>query len=99
MKTITVLGSTGSIGTNTRDIVRRNRHLYQVYALAAGANIELLAQQIHEFRPEAVVVGTSDGVERLSKKLEESGLPHGQWPELLTGEAAKVAVSADERVD
>ena len=40
MKTLTVLGSTGSIGTNTLDVVRRNRHQYQVYALAAGRNIE-----------------------------------------------------------
>ena len=39
MKTLTVLGSTGSIGTNTLDVVRRNRHLYQVFALAAGRNV------------------------------------------------------------
>lgn len=99
MKTLTVLGSTGSIGTNTLDVVRRNRHLYQVYALAAGANVDLLASQIQEFQPRAVVLGTSEGVNRLSNKLQESGLPRTDWPELLTGDAAKVAVSVDERVD
>jgi 1-deoxy-D-xylulose-5-phosphate reductoisomerase len=99
MKILTVLGSTGSIGTNTLDIVRRNRHLYQVYALAAGANIELLAAQILEFQPKVAVVGTSDGVVRLSNKLHESGLPRAEWPELLTGDAAKVAISVDENVD
>ncbi len=52
LKTLTFLGSTGSIGTNTLDIVRRNSHLYKVYALAAGRNIELLASQIVEFPPE-----------------------------------------------
>ena len=51
MKTLTILGSTGSIGTNTLDVVRRNRHRYQVYALVAGQNVELLAAQILEFRP------------------------------------------------
>ena len=39
MKTLTVFGSTGSIGTNTLDVVRRNRELYQVYALVAGRNM------------------------------------------------------------
>ncbi len=99
MKILTVLGSTGSIGTTTLDIVRRNRHLYQVYALAAGANVDLLAAQIQEFQPAAVVVGTSDGVDRLSNKLQELGVPRTAWPELLTGDAAKVAISVDERVD
>ena len=43
MGTLSILGSTGSIGTNTLDVVRRNRHLYEVYALAAGRNASLLA--------------------------------------------------------
>ena len=62
MKTLAVLGSTGSIGTNTLDVVRRNRHLYQVYALVAGHNIEILTAQILEFRPKVAVVATSDGL-------------------------------------
>ena len=52
MKILAVLGSTGSIGTNTLDVVRRNRHLYQVYSLVAGHNIEILTAQILEFRPQ-----------------------------------------------
>jgi 1-deoxy-D-xylulose-5-phosphate reductoisomerase len=99
MKTLTVLGSTGSIGTNTLDVVRRNRHLYRVYALAAGANVDLLAAQILEFQPKVAVIGTSDGVSRLSSRLQESGLARAQWPELLSGDAAKVAISVDENVD
>jgi 1-deoxy-D-xylulose-5-phosphate reductoisomerase len=99
MKTLTVLGSTGSIGTNTLDVVRRNRHQYQVYGLVAGRNVDLLAAQILEFRPKVAVVGTSDGVSRLSSKLQESGAPRAEWPELLSGDAAKVAVSVDENVD
>ena len=45
MKTLAVLGSTGSIGTNTLDVVRRNRHLYQVYSLAAGQNVATSARE------------------------------------------------------
>ncbi len=99
MKTLTVLGSTGSIGTNTLDVVRRNRHQYEVYALVAGGNVDLLAAQILEFLPKVAVVGTSDGVSRLSSRLEESGLPRISWPELLSGDVARVAVSVDENVD
>ncbi len=50
-RTLTILGSTGSIGTNTLDVVRQNPDRFQVFALVAGRNIELLARQIEEFRP------------------------------------------------
>ena len=69
MKMLTVLGSTGSIGTNTLDVVRRNLHRYGVYALVAGRNVDVLAAQIVEFRPQVAVVATSDGLARLSERL------------------------------
>src|SRR5262249_43955252 len=59
LRTLTVLGSTGSIGTNTLDVVRQNPDRFQVFALAAGRNIELLAKQINEFRPKVAVVEAS----------------------------------------
>jgi len=99
MKTLTVLGSTGSIGTNTLDVVRRNRHQYRVYALVAGRNVDLLAAQILEFRPQVAVVETSDLVTRLSHRLQQQGLPRAAWPDLLSGAAARVAVSVAEEVD
>jgi len=99
MKTLTVLGSTGSIGTNTLDVVRRNRHLYEVYSLVAGRNIEVLAAQITEFQPKVAVVATSADLARLSNKLQETGLARERWPELLTGEAAKVQVSVTDEID
>ena len=61
MKKIAILGSTGSIGTQTLEVVRENGDL-QVVGLAAGNNISLLEQQIREFRPRLVAVwseGTS----------------------------------------
>src|SRR5579871_3136289 len=99
MKTLTVLGSTGSIGTNTLDVVRRNRHLYRVYALVAGRNIDLLSAQIQEFRPRVAAVATSDDLARLTKRLEADGLARSAWPELLWGEAARVATAVAGEVD
>ena len=55
MKHISILGSTGSIGTQTLDVVRTNQDI-KVDALAAGRNIALLLEQIKEFQPELVCV-------------------------------------------
>jgi 1-deoxy-D-xylulose-5-phosphate reductoisomerase len=99
MKTLTLLGSTGSIGTNTLDVVRHSRHLYQVYALVAGNNVELLAAQIVEFRPKVAVVATSAGLARLSDRLVEAGLARAEWPELLCGNAARVQAATAGDVD
>lgn len=99
MKTLTVLGSTGSIGTNTLDVVRRNRHAYQVYGLVAGRNVDTLASQIVEFSPKVAVVATSDGAVHLSSRLTGLGLSKRQWPELLWGNAALVQVATAAEVD
>ena len=97
MRMLTILGSTGSIGTNTLDVVRRNLHRYGVYALVAGQNVDTLAAQILEFRPQLAVVATSDGLARLSDRLAAAGLARTAWPELLWGDAARVqAVTATE---
>jgi 1-deoxy-D-xylulose-5-phosphate reductoisomerase len=97
MTSLTILGSTGSIGTNTLDVVRRNRHLYQVYALAAGRNAELLGSQILEFRPKVAV--TAAGIDELAAQLQTLGLPRGDWPELAAGPAALVSVATANEVD
>jgi len=99
MKTLTVLGSTGSIGKNTLDVVRGNRHLYQLHALVAGRNVEVLASQIVEFRPNVSVVATQDALRRLSDRLTEVGHPRSLWPELLAGDAAFVQVATADEVD
>ncbi len=99
MKTIAVLGSTGSIGTNTLDVVRRNRHLYRVYSLVAGQNIELLASQILEFRPRLAVVADDAALARLTAALSRSGLARSEWPDLLAGDAARVLAATAPEVD
>jgi 1-deoxy-D-xylulose-5-phosphate reductoisomerase len=99
MKTLAVLGSTGSIGTNTLDVVRRNRHLYQVYSLVAGHNFDLLASQILEFQPRFVAVASEATLRSLADALLSSGLPRAEWPELAWGDAARVTAVRSPRVD
>lgn len=68
MKRIAILGSTGSIGTQTLDIVRKEDDL-QVTALAAGANVGLLEKQVREFRPELVAMWTKEAAQDLKARL------------------------------
>ncbi|MGO9892895.1 MAG: 1-deoxy-D-xylulose-5-phosphate reductoisomerase [Bryobacteraceae bacterium] len=99
MTTITVLGSTGSIGTNTLDVVRRNPRKYAIHALVAGQNVAELASQIVEFRPKVAVVATSSDLDRLIARLETTRLPRSEWPELGWGDAGRIAVSTAAEVD
>lgn len=95
MRTLTVLGSTGSIGTSTLDVVRRNRSAYGIYALVAGTNVDLLLEQIREFEPKVVVVADSRIQDRLAERLHETG----QRPELAHGARARVEASIAPEVD
>ena len=61
VKKLAVLGSTGSIGRQTLDVVRALLGRFQIVALAAGKNLDLLAEQIREFKPEFVYYGDQDG--------------------------------------
>jgi len=90
MRAITILGSTGSIGKNTLDVIRRNRDRYRVFALVAGQNVDELVSQILEFRPEVVVVATDEALSRLRQKLKDVGLPRPRWPQLAAGARARV---------
>ncbi len=70
MKHIAILGSTGSIGTQTLDVVRTNRDI-QVEALAAGRNIHLLLEQIKEFAPKLVCVFDTEKAKELEEILKK----------------------------
>ncbi len=67
MKKIAILGSTGSIGTQTLEVVRANGDL-EITALAAGTNIDLLESQIREFHPSLAAVWTEEKAEELRKR-------------------------------
>lgn len=60
MKKIAILGSTGSIGTQTLEIVRSNREELEVEALAAGSNVALMEAQIREFQPRIAVMWSAE---------------------------------------
>ena len=70
MRTIAIIGSTGSIGTQTLDVVRANADI-RVGALAAGDNIELLEKQVREFKPELVSVKSEDKAKSLKIALSD----------------------------
>lgn len=71
MKNIAVLGSTGSIGTQTLEIVRANDDI-NVVSLAAGSNIEMLEKQIREFKPQVVCVYNEKKAEELKIKVSDT---------------------------
>jgi 1-deoxy-D-xylulose-5-phosphate reductoisomerase len=98
MKNLTILGSTGSIGCNTLDVLRC-RSDYRVFALVAGQNLDILVPQILEFHPHLVVVATGAVRVNLIGRLEEAGLARAEWPELLYGAEARVAAAAAAEVD
>lgn len=99
MKRLTILGSTGSIGTSTLDVVRRNSEEYGVFALVAGRNLDVLIPQIHQFRPAVVVVATEKVLHDLKNRLAESGHPRSEWPELEWGPEARVRAAIAPEVD
>ena len=89
MVSLTILGSTGSIGVSTLDVVRQNRDRWDIYSLVAGRNVERLLSQIQEFRPKIAVLADEIARDEMAKKLAESGLERRLWPQLETGNAAK----------
>ncbi len=90
-KVISILGSTGSIGTSVMDIIRRSEGIFSVSALAAGRNLELLAEQIREFSPATVAVMTEQLADKLTSMLESP------LPEIVFGKEGykKVATMDD----
>ncbi|MFL6414062.1 MAG: 1-deoxy-D-xylulose-5-phosphate reductoisomerase [Bryobacteraceae bacterium] len=98
MTNITLLGSTGSIGTSTLDVVRQRPNEFSIFSLVAGRNIDLLCSQILEFRPKLVVVADTESIDSLAKLLLDSNLPKSAWPELLFGAAGRVRAAAAPEV-
>jgi len=74
MKKIAVLGSTGSIGQNTLEVVRRFPDKLRVEVLAAGQNLSLLKQQVEEFQPKAVAVKAEEDARKLRQAVKKTGL-------------------------
>ena len=82
MKEISIIGSTGSIGTQALDVVRKNRDKFMIKALSCGRNLELMKKQISEFEPELVVTATVED----AKLLREYFRGKAENIEFLSGE-------------
>ncbi|MED6210561.1 hypothetical protein PIB30_118720 [Stylosanthes scabra] len=88
-KPISIVGSTGSIGTQTLDIVAENPDKFKVVALAAGSNVTLLADQVKRFKPQLVSVRNESLIPELEEAL--AGVEHK--PEIIPGEQGVVEVA------
>lgn len=93
MKKLTLLGSTGSIGTQSLDVARMQG--YEVFALAANSNVDLLMQQIQEFHPQYVAVANYAASEQLKAQLQ--GISNA--PKVLSGTEGIVEIAKMEGPD
>nr|WP_155751096.1 1-deoxy-D-xylulose-5-phosphate reductoisomerase [Scytonema sp. UIC 10036] len=89
VKAITLLGSTGSIGTQTLDIVAQSSDRFRIVGLAAGNNVELLASQIRQFRPSIVALCAVEKLPALKEAIKDID----PQPILLAGEAGVIEVA------
>jgi len=94
VKQVAVLGSTGSIGVNTLDVIRRHRSAYRVYALAANRSVEIMLAQVEEFQPRYAVMME----ERAAADLD-AALPAGAATQVLCGGGALAEVAAAPEVN
>src|SRR5208282_2682441 len=87
MKKISILGSTGSIGVSTLEIIAAHPNRFKVVALSAGRNLELLCRQIEEFYPQIVAVISEESARELRSMLK------GNKTEILHGVPGMIEVA------
>ena len=95
-KHIALLGSTGSIGTQTLDICREYPEAFEVISISAGANVELLAQQAIEFKPKVVGLAAAEKEAQLRELISAAGAP---MPEIVTGPDGQIAAAVAPGAD
>lgn len=93
MKRIALLGSTGSIGVNTLDVIERNPEKFEVFSLSAGSNVDLFARQVKKFKPKIAALFDESKAEMLREMLA------GEDVEILTGEAGIAKAAAFAEID
>lgn len=93
MKRISVFGSTGSIGTNTLDVVARNHETFEIRYLTTYRNVPLLFEQAEKFKPQAVAIIDESKVGSFNSRFKELGI------EVLTGFEGLLEISKKEDVD
>ena len=95
MKQMTILGSTGSVGTSTLSVVRSNPDAFSAKALVAGRNVDVMAQQCLEFRPAYASMADESSARQLRVILSEQGIN----TEVLSGPDAAIELAALDDVD
>ncbi|AOW13223.1 1-deoxy-D-xylulose-5-phosphate reductoisomerase [Hydrogenophaga crassostreae] len=90
MQTITILGSTGSIGTNTLDVIARHPDRFDVFALTAATQVELMLAQCRAFSPSYAVMASEPHARQLAERVKAEGLA----VQVLSGEQALSEVSS-----
>mmetsp|Transcript_74040 Transcript_74040/g.123651 ORF Transcript_74040/g.123651 Transcript_74040/m.123651 type:complete len:470 (+) Transcript_74040:15-1424(+) len=95
-KKVALLGATGSIGTQTLDICREYPEYFEVISLSAGSNVELLAQQVAEFRPAVVGLAVAEKEVELRERIKALG---ASMPEIVCGDAGQIAVATAPGAD
>ena len=93
-QTLTILGSTGSIGNNTLDVVARHPDLFSVFALTAAVQVDAMLAQCQRFLPRFAVMSSPPHAVQLREKVRDLGLP----VEVLSGPAALDQVACDSEV-
>ena len=93
MKKISLLGSTGSIGVNTLDVVERNPESFQILAMSAGSNVDLFAEQIRKFKPRVVALFDTQKISTLKEQVVDLDV------EILSGEEGIFEVATISEVD
>jgi 1-deoxy-D-xylulose-5-phosphate reductoisomerase len=92
---IAVLGSTGSVGANTLDVIARHPDRFEVFALSAGSQVDLMLQQCARFHPQFAVMAQEDAARQLADKLAAERLP----TQVLSGAGALERIASHESVD
>ncbi|MGV3571057.1 MAG: 1-deoxy-D-xylulose-5-phosphate reductoisomerase [Ramlibacter sp.] len=92
---VTVLGSTGSVGANTLDVIARHPDRFEVYALSASSQVDLMLRQCAQFRPAFAVMAQEEAARALAARIESAGLP----TRVLAGAAALETIAAHESTD
>lgn len=95
MKNISILGATGTIGTNTLDVIKRHPDRFSAFALTANTDVERLAGQCREFRPRYAVMANEDAAQKLHEILAKDGLE----TEVLAGVEGLELISGHDEVD
>ena len=93
MKKISLLGSTGSIGTNVLDVIERNPEKFHILGMSAGNNVDLFAKQIRKFKPRVVALFDTKKIPTLKERIADLDI------EILSGEEGTIAVATLPEAD